>query len=88
LASAPTHKVSRGLAPTLPFSSLFRFQKEARDDILGFMTKWAELGGVARFESRFFVAYLVTAPEAVHTSSKKTIETTARKSAQQLPYES
>jgi cytochrome P450 len=65
LASAPTDKVSRGLAPTLPFSSLFRFQKEARDDILGFMTKWAELGGVARFESRFFVAYLVTAPEAV-----------------------
>ena len=65
MASAPTDKVSRGLAPTLPFSSLFRFQKEARDDILGFMTKWAELGGVARFESRFFVAYLVTAPEAV-----------------------
>jgi cytochrome P450 len=65
LASAPTHKVSGSLAPALPFSSIFRFQKEARDGTLGFITKWAELGGVARFESRLFVAYLVTAPEAV-----------------------
>jgi cytochrome P450 len=65
LASAPTHKISGCLAPALPFSSIFRFQKQARDDILGFITKWAELGGVARFESRFFVAYLVTAPAAV-----------------------
>jgi hypothetical protein len=65
LASAPTDKVSKGLAPALPFSSIFRFQKEARDDTLGFITNWAELGGVARFESRLFIAYLVTAPEAV-----------------------
>jgi cytochrome P450 len=65
LASVPTHKVSGRLAPALPFSSIFRFQKEARDDILGFITKWAGLGEVARFESRLFIAYLVTAPEAV-----------------------
>ncbi|MBV8357799.1 MAG: cytochrome P450 [Deltaproteobacteria bacterium] len=58
-------KVSGGLAPALPFSSIFRFQKAARDDILGFITSWAELGGIARFESRLFAAYLVTAPEAV-----------------------
>ena len=62
---APRHQLSGGLAPALPFSSIFRFQRQARDDILGFMTSWAELGGVARFESRLFVAYLVTAPEAV-----------------------
>jgi cytochrome P450 len=60
-----THAVSPGLAPELPFSSPFRFQREARNDILGFLTKWAELGGVVRFESRFFVAYLATGPEAV-----------------------
>jgi cytochrome P450 len=65
LASAPTHKVYGDLPPALPFYSIFRFQKQARDDILGFITKWAELGGVARFESRLFVAYLVTAPEGV-----------------------
>jgi cytochrome P450 len=65
LASSPTDKVSGNLAPALPFSSIFRFQKEARDDILGFITSWAELGGIARFESRLFAAYLVTAPEAV-----------------------
>ena len=28
----------------LPFSSPFRFQREARDDVLGFVTKWAEPG--------------------------------------------
>ena len=65
LASVPTHNVHGDLAPALPFSSIFRFQKEARNDVLGFLTKWAELGGVARFESRLFTAYLVTAPEAV-----------------------
>jgi cytochrome P450 len=65
LAPSPTDKVSGSLAPALPFSSIFRFQKWARDDTLGFLTGWAELGGVARFESRLFTAYLVTAPEAV-----------------------
>jgi hypothetical protein len=65
LTPSPTDKVSGSLAPALPFSSIFRFQKAARDDILGFLTTWAELGGVARFESRLFTAYLLTAPEAV-----------------------
>jgi len=65
LASAPTDRGSSRLAPSLPFSSPFRFQREARDDILGFITRWAKLGGVARFDSRLSVAYLVTAPEGV-----------------------
>jgi hypothetical protein len=60
MASAMTHSVSPGLAPALPLSSPFRFQREARDDVLGFLTKWADLGEVARFESRIFVAHLVT----------------------------
>lgn len=55
-----THPVGPGLAPAPRFSSPFRFQKEARADIPGFLTKWAELGGVAGYESRIFVAYLVT----------------------------
>lgn len=65
VATAMTQAVASGLAPALPFSSPFRLQREARQDVLGFLARWAELGGVVRFESRFFVAYLVTAPEAV-----------------------
>jgi cytochrome P450 len=65
MATAMTHAVSPALAPALPFSSPFRFQKEAREDILGFLTKWSELGGVARFDSRLIVVHLITAPEAV-----------------------
>ena len=65
LAPAPTHRVSLGLAPALRCSSIFRFQKEARNGTLRFISKWGALGGVARFESRLFVAYLVTTPEAV-----------------------
>jgi cytochrome P450 len=60
-----SHLLAPGLAPAIPFSSPFRFQREARDDVLGFLAKWAELGGVVRFQSPLFVAYLVTAPEAV-----------------------
>jgi hypothetical protein len=60
-----TRAVALGLAPALPFSSPFRLQRETREDVLGFLARWAELGGVVRFESRFFLAYLVTAPEAV-----------------------
>lgn len=48
-ASAMSHPVASGLAPAVPFSSPFPFQREARDDVLGFLTKWAELGGVVRF---------------------------------------
>jgi cytochrome P450 len=65
VATAMSHPVVAGLAPALPFSSPFRFQREARDDVLGFTTKWAELGGIARFQSPLFEAHLVTAPEAV-----------------------
>ena len=65
MATAMTHAVSPALAPALRFSSPFRFQREARDDILGFLDRWSELGGVARFASRLLVVHLVTAPEAV-----------------------
>ena len=61
MASTVTQAVSPSLAPKLPFSSPFRFQREARNDILELLTKWAEFGGVARFESRVFVAYQATA---------------------------
>src|SRR5208282_1920832 len=65
MATALTHSVSRPLAPALPITSVFRFQKEARADILGLFDRWAELGGVARFQSRIFVSHLLTSPEAV-----------------------
>jgi len=64
MATALTGRVSAADAPALPFSSPFRFQRESHD-ILEFFTRWAELGGVARFHSRLFQAYLITAPEAV-----------------------
>ena len=47
MASAMTHPIAPVLVPALPCSSPFCFQKEARADILGFLTKWTELGGVA-----------------------------------------
>ena len=54
-------------APALPFNSPLRFLRELRTDALGFLTRWAELGGgVARFQSRSFTSLLVTNPEAVH----------------------
>src|SRR5208282_4515734 len=65
MATALTHSVSRPLASALPITSAFRFQKEARADILGLFDRWAELGGVARFQSRIFVYHLLTSPEAV-----------------------
>jgi len=39
MASAMTHPVAPVIAPALPCSSRFRFQKEPRADILGFLTK-------------------------------------------------
>ena len=51
MASAVTHPVAPVLAPAPPCSSPFRFQKEARADILSFLTKWAELCGVALYSS-------------------------------------
>jgi cytochrome P450 len=65
MATVITPTVSLSLAPALSFSSPFRFQSEARHDILGFLTRWASLGGVARFASRIIVVHLVTAPAAV-----------------------
>ena len=53
MASAMTHPVALVLAPARPCSSPFRFQKEARADTLGFLTKWAELGGVARYSRAY-----------------------------------
>jgi hypothetical protein len=51
--------------PTLPFSSPIRFLRELRTDALGFLTRWAELGGVAMFQSKLGAAFLVTDPAAV-----------------------
>ncbi|MGO9604433.1 MAG: cytochrome P450 [Candidatus Binataceae bacterium] len=65
MATALTHRVPRALAPALPITSPFRFQKEARADILALFERWAELGGVTRFQSRVFVSHLVTSPEGV-----------------------
>ena len=52
-------------APALPFASTLRFLKEMRADALSFVNNWAELGGVARFESRLLTSLLLTDPEAV-----------------------
>lgn len=52
-------------APALFFKSPLRFLRELRSDALGFLTRWAELGGVASFQSPFLTSLLVTSPEAV-----------------------
>ncbi len=49
MASAMTHPVAPVLAPALGCPSLFRLQKEGRADILWFVAKWAELGGLALY---------------------------------------
>ncbi len=52
-------------APALSFKSPLRFLRELRSDALGFLTRWAELGGVARFGSALVTSVLVTSPDAV-----------------------
>jgi cytochrome P450 len=63
--AAPLRSLRYEPIPTLPFSSPFRFLRALRTDALDFLTKWADLGGVARFQSPLGTALLVTDPTAV-----------------------
>ncbi|HKN01065.1 MAG TPA: cytochrome P450 [Candidatus Binataceae bacterium] len=65
MASSLAHSAAPVLAPALTTSSAFQFLREMRGDLLGCLDRWAEQGGVARFQSRLFVSHLVTAPAAV-----------------------
>ena len=64
MASAPTPRAHPVLAPNLQMG-IFEFVRQGREDMLAALERWASLGRIARFQSRFFVAHLLTAPEAI-----------------------
>ena len=64
MATALVSGVGSGPAPALQ-ESPFRFLRAMRDDTLGTLERWSQLGPVARIQSGSRVTLLVSAPEAV-----------------------